>query len=75
MSDDRRPDRLQGLSTDTDGTPGDPERRSNTLAPDLSGERREPDDTGVESTNADVEDDPNVTGSDLTKGEEPLNPH
>ena len=75
MSDDRRHDHLEGLSTDADGTPGHPERRSNTLAPDLSDDRTEPDDTGVKGPSGAVSDEVNVTGSDLTKGEEPLNPH
>ncbi|MDX1419244.1 MAG: hypothetical protein R3181_04705 [Rubricoccaceae bacterium] len=75
MSDDPRPDSLEGLSTETGGTPGDPERRSNTLAPDLSDDRTEPDDAGVQESDAHVRDDIHVTGSDLTKGEEPLNPH
>lgn len=36
MSDSDRPDQIEGISTDRDGTPGDPELRTVNAAPDLS---------------------------------------
>ena len=75
MSDDQRPDQIENVSTDPGATPGDPHRRSNTLAPDRSDARTEPDDAGTRKPNAEVREDVPVTGSDTTKGEEPHNPH
>ncbi len=60
-----RPDEIAGISTDVDGTPGDPELRTVNAAPDLS---RKP--TGTADVSSDVHDVP----GDETPGTA-LNPH
>ena len=76
MSDDQRPDQIEGISTDADGTVGDPELRSNTLAPDLSdpGVDNENERTDAGPVNADLSDDVNTGDADLTDGTEQHNP-
>ena len=66
MSDDARPDQIEGISTDTDGTPGDPELRTVNAAPDLSDDPPPGD--------AEISDDVADTPGDETPGTA-LNPH
>ena len=63
-----RPDAIEGISTDTGATPGDPELRSATLAPDVSDERLDPDRAGVTDRSGTVADDLAVTPGDTTPG-------
>ncbi len=69
-----RPDEIQGISTDTDDTPGDPELRTANAAPDVSGEALDPDRAGAKTTHADLSDDVNDIPGDETPGTA-LNPH
>ncbi|HIG73377.1 MAG TPA: hypothetical protein EYQ24_01985 [Bacteroidetes bacterium] len=63
MSDNAdRPDEIEGISTETTATPGDPELRSANLAPDLSDD---------DASDADVTD---AEPGDDTPGTA-LNPH
>ena len=66
---DRTPDSdpIEGISTDADGTPGDPELRSATAAPDLS-DRPDSDRPGTKDPHADVRDDVTATPGDETPG-------
>lgn len=75
MADDStRPDHIEGISTDVDGTTGDPERRTVNAAPDLSGNALPPDRAGAKGLNADVADDVHDIPGDETPGTA-LNPH
>ncbi len=65
-SDDPRPDEIEGISTDTGSTPGDPELRTVNAAPDLSDD--------ADPSDAEVADDVNDTPGDETPGTA-LNPH
>ena len=58
-SDDTRPDQIEGISTDTGDTPGDPELRTVNAAPDLS---------DSPATSGDVSDDVNDIPEDETPG-------
>ncbi|MGB3545274.1 hypothetical protein [Rubrivirga sp.] len=49
-----RPDEIAGVSTDTDGTPGDPELRTVNTAPDVSGEALDADRAGVKDRSGDI---------------------
>ena len=69
-----RPDEIEGISTDTGDTPGDPELRSVNTAPDVSDEALDPDRAGAKQTNADLRDDVNDIPGDETPGTA-LNPH
>ena len=62
-----RPDEIQGISTDVDGTPGDPELRTVNAAPDLS-DNNDPDNAGVKSQSGEVSDDVRETRGDETPG-------
>lgn len=53
-SNDERPDQIEGISTDTGATPGDPELRTVNAAPDLS----ESSDDGTAQISDDVHDIP-----------------
>lgn len=66
-SDDTRPDQIEGISTDTGTTPGDPELRTANAAPDLS-------DSDSPDENAELADDVNDVPGDETPGTA-LNPH
>ncbi|PAP77562.1 hypothetical protein [Rubrivirga marina] len=65
-SDDTRPDQIEGISTETGDTPGDPELRTVNAAPDLSDDSPDSD--------AEVADDVNDVPGDETPGTA-LNPH
>jgi hypothetical protein len=69
-----RPDQIDGISTDVDGTPGDPELRTVNTAPDVSDEALDPDRPGVKDTSGDLSDDVNDVPGDETPGTA-LNPH
>ena len=47
-----RPETIEGISTETGPTPGDPELRSANLAPDVSDEALDPDRAGAKGVNA-----------------------
>ena len=49
-----RPNEIEGVSTDVDGTPGDPELRTVNEAPDVSGEARDSDRAGAKDRSGDV---------------------
>ena len=49
-----RPDQIEGISTETGPTPGDPELRTVNTAPDVSDEALDPDRAGVKDRSADV---------------------
>ena len=66
MSTDDRPDEIEGISTETGPTPGDPELRSVNAAPDLS--------TPAPTSDGDVADDVADTPGDETPGTA-HNPH
>ena len=63
-----RPDAIQGLSTDTGATPGDPELRSASRAPDVSDEALAPDRAGAKSSGAERLGDVAETPGDTTPG-------
>lgn len=67
-----RPDEIEGISTETGPTSGDPEQRTVSAAPDLS--ERDGGGAGTKSPNADVSDDVSATPGDETPGTA-LNPH
>lgn len=67
-TDDPRPDEIQGISTDTGATPGDPELRSVNLAPDVSDEALDPDRAGAKGDNFRLADDVTATPGDTTPG-------
>lgn len=69
-----RPDEIAGVSTDVGATPGDPQLRSATAAPDVSDEALDPDRAGAKGSNADVKRDVTTTPGDETPGTA-LNPH
>ena len=62
-----RPDEIQGISTEVDGTPGDPELRTVNAAPDLS-DNNDPDDAGTKDPKGEVSDDVRDTRGDETPG-------
>ena len=49
-----RPDTIEGISTNTGATPGDPETRTVNHAPDVSDEALDPDRAGAKGLNADL---------------------
>ena len=63
-----RPDEIQGISTDTGATPGDPELRSVNLAPDVSDEALDPDRAGAKGDNFALTGDVAETPGDATPG-------
>lgn len=69
-----RPDEIEGVSTDTGATPGDPELRTVNAAPDVSDEALDPDRAGAKQTRADLRDDVGGVPGDETPGTA-LNPH
>ena len=69
-----RPDKIEGISTDTGATPGDPELRSVNAAPDVSDEALDPDRPGAKGDNVDIADDVTAQPGDETPGTA-LNPH
>ena len=69
-----RPDEIQGISTETGATPGDPELRTANAAPDVSGEALDPDRAGAKQPNVDIKTDVSATPGDETPGTA-LNPH
>ena len=54
LSGGSRPDEIAGVSTDLEGTPGDPELRTVNSAPDVSGEALDPDRAGAKDRSGDV---------------------
>lgn len=69
-----RPDEIAGISTTLGPTVGDPQLRSVTAAPDLSGNALDPDRAGAKKPNAEVSDDVHDIPGDETPGTA-LNPH
>lgn len=62
-----RPDQIAGISTEFGDTPGDPELRSVTAAPDVGDEALDPDRAGAKQPNAEV-GEVAETGGDETPG-------
>ena len=69
-----RPDQIEGISTDTGATPGNPQLRSVNAAPDVSDEALDPDRSGAKGDHTDVDDDVMAQPGDETPGTA-LNPH
>lgn len=74
MSDSTRPDEIEGISTDADGTTGNPELRRASAAPDLSDDAQNPDRPGTKDPASNVSDDVHDIRGDETPGTA-LNPH
>ena len=68
-----RPDQIEGISTDADGTTGDPELRTVNAAPDVSDEAHDADRAGVETPSGELADDVHDVRGDETPGTK-LNP-
>ena len=68
-----RPDEIEGISTETGPTPGDPTLRTASAAPDVSDEALPDSRAGVKKANVEVSDDVLDTRGDETPGTQ-LNP-